>query len=99
MAALRALSNITILHPTDNIDDILRQTRIAVVPSLWAEARSRIILEAMARAIPVLASNVGGMAEAMLGMDYLLPVNPVEVNCDWLVMFSALWSPAPTAIT
>ena len=77
MAALRAHSNITILHPTDNIDDILRQTRIAVVPSLWAEARSRIILEAMARAIPVLASNVGGMAEAMLGMDYLLPVNPV----------------------
>jgi glycosyltransferase involved in cell wall biosynthesis len=77
MAALRALPNITILHPTDNIDDILRQTRVAVVPSLWAEARSRIILEAMARAIPVLASNVGGMAEAMLGMDYVLPVNPV----------------------
>jgi hypothetical protein len=31
----------------------------------------------MARAIPVLASNVGGMTEAMLGMDYVLPVNPV----------------------
>jgi hypothetical protein len=31
----------------------------------------------MARAIPVLASNVGGMAEAMLGVDYVLPVTPV----------------------
>jgi len=77
LASLRAHPNITILPPADNIDDILRQTRVAVVPSLWAEARSRIILEAMARAIPVLASNVGGMAEAMLGMDYVLPVNPV----------------------
>jgi glycosyltransferase involved in cell wall biosynthesis len=77
LASLRAHPNIAILPPADNIDDILRQTRVAVVPSLWAEARSRIILEAMARAIPVLASNVGGMAEAMLGMDYVLPVNPV----------------------
>jgi glycosyltransferase involved in cell wall biosynthesis len=78
LACLRAHRNITILPPADDIDDILRQTRVAVVPSLWAEARSRIILEAMARAIPVLASNVGGMAEAMLGMDYVLPVNPVR---------------------
>jgi len=77
LAALGALPNITTLLPTDNIDDIFRQTRVAVVPSLWAEARSRITLEALARAIPVLASNVGGMAEAMLGLDYVLPVNPV----------------------
>jgi glycosyltransferase involved in cell wall biosynthesis len=77
LASLRALPNIAILPPADNIDDIFRQTRVALVPSLWAEARSRIVLEAMARGIPVLASNVGGMAEAMLGMDYVLPVNPV----------------------
>ena len=55
----------------------MRQTRVALVPSVWAEARSRIILEAMARGIPVMASATGGLAEAMLGMDYLLPVNPV----------------------
>ena len=48
-----------------------------LAPSLWAEARSRMILEAMSRGIPVMASDVGGLAEAMLGMDYLLPVNPV----------------------
>jgi glycosyltransferase involved in cell wall biosynthesis len=61
----------------DNIHEILQQTRIVLVPSLWAEARSRIILEAMARGIPVMASNAGGLAEAMLGMDYLLPVRAV----------------------
>ena len=77
MAALQRYPNITVLAPTDDIDRIFRQTRVALVPSLWAEARSRVVLEAMMRGIPVLASDVGGMAEAMLGMDYLLPVNPI----------------------
>jgi len=76
-AALRKLPNVSILPPVDDIDDLLRQTRVMLAPSLWAEARSRMILEAMSRGIPVMASNVGGLAEAMLGMDYLLPVNPV----------------------
>jgi glycosyltransferase involved in cell wall biosynthesis len=76
-AALRERPNISILPPVDDIDDILRQTRVMLAPSLWAEARSRMILEAMSRGIPVMAANVGGLAEAMLGMDYLLPVNPV----------------------
>jgi len=76
-AALRQLPNVSILPPVDDIDDLLRQTRVMLAPSLWAEARSRMILEAMSRGIPVMASDVGGLAEAMLGMDYLLPVNPV----------------------
>lgn len=75
--ALRKLPNVSILPPVDDIDDLLRQTRVMLAPSLWAEARSRMILEAMSRGIPVMASAVGGLAEAMLGMDYLLPVNPV----------------------
>jgi glycosyltransferase involved in cell wall biosynthesis len=75
--ALRKLPNVSVLQPVDDIDDLLRQTRVMLAPSLWAEARSRMILEAMSRGIPVMASGVGGLAEAMLGMDYLLPVNPV----------------------
>jgi glycosyltransferase involved in cell wall biosynthesis len=77
LTALGELPNVTVLPPVDNIHDVMSQTRVALVPSIWAEARSRIILEAMARGIPVLASKVGGLAEAMLGIDYLLPVNPV----------------------
>ncbi len=76
-AALRKLPNIAVLAPVDDIDDLLRQTRVMLAPSLWAEARSRVILEAMSRGVPVMAANVGGLAEAMLGVDYLLPVNPV----------------------
>jgi glycosyltransferase involved in cell wall biosynthesis len=75
--ALRKLPNVSVLAPVDDIDDLLRRTRVMLAPSLWAEARSRMILEAMSRGIPVMASDVGGLAEAMLGMDYLLPVNPV----------------------
>ena len=75
LAALRARPNITLLEPSDNIDDILRLTRVLLVPSVWAEARSRIVVEAMARGVPVIASNAGGIPEAKLGVDYLLPVN------------------------
>jgi glycosyltransferase involved in cell wall biosynthesis len=75
---LRLLPNITVMPPIDDVDQIYAQSRVVLVPSLWAEARSRVPLEALARGIPVLASNVGGMDEAMLGMDYLLPVKPVE---------------------
>jgi len=75
--ALRKRPNVAVLPPVDDIDDLLRQTRVMLVPSLWAEARSRMILEAMSRGIPVIASDVGGLAEAKLGVDYLLPVNPV----------------------
>jgi glycosyltransferase involved in cell wall biosynthesis len=75
--ALREVDNIRVLPAADDIDDILCQTRALVVPSLWAENKARIITEAMLRGVPVLASDVGGNAEAKLGVDYLLPVQPI----------------------
>jgi len=76
--ALASRANVTLLDPVDNVDDILRRTRVLLVPSLWAEARSRIVVEAMLRGVPVIASNIGGIPEAKLGVDYLLPVRPIE---------------------
>jgi surfactin synthase thioesterase subunit/glycosyltransferase involved in cell wall biosynthesis len=78
LAALRRHANIAILEPVENIDIVLRQTRVMLVPSVWAEARSRMVLESMARGIPVIASNVGGLPEAKMGVDYLIPVNVVK---------------------
>jgi surfactin synthase thioesterase subunit/glycosyltransferase involved in cell wall biosynthesis len=75
---LRARRNITLLEPVDNIDDLLQRTRVLLVPSLWAEARSRIVLEAMLRGVPVVAADVGGIPEAKMGVPYLLPVRPIE---------------------
>ncbi len=77
MEQLRNLPNVTLLPPVDDIAEILRQTRVMLVPSVWAEARSRMVMEAMLRGIPVMASDVGGLHEAKLGVPYLLPVNPI----------------------
>ncbi len=76
--ALEARANVRILPPVDNIDELLSRTRVLLVPSVWAEARSRIIVEAMLRGVPVLASDVGGIPEAKMGVPYLLPVRPIE---------------------
>ena len=76
-AALEARANVRVLDPVDDIDVLLGRTRVLLVPSLWAEARSRIVLEAMLRGDPVMASNTGGIPEAKMGVPYLLPVNPI----------------------
>ena len=77
-AELLKRPNIRLFDPVDNIDDLLKLTRIMLVPSIWHEARSRMIVESMSRGVPVIASDVGGIHEAMMGVDYLLPVSPIE---------------------
>jgi len=76
--ALKQFPNVQLLQPTEDIDQIFARTRVLVMPSLWGEAFGKIVVEAMLRGIPVLASNVGGLPEAKLGVDYLLPVYPIE---------------------
>ncbi len=76
--ALAQRGNITLLPPVDRIEHLLARTRVLLVPSLWAEARSRIVVESMLHGVPVIASNVGGIPEAKLGIDYLLPVLPIR---------------------
>lgn len=77
-ADLSRRGNVAILDPVDDIEELLARTRVLLVPSLWAEARSRIVVEAMLRGVPVLASDVGGIPEAKMGVPYLLPVNPIR---------------------
>jgi surfactin synthase thioesterase subunit/glycosyltransferase involved in cell wall biosynthesis len=78
IANLRRRPNITLFKPFDDIDGLLRLSKIMLVPSVWAEARSRIVLESMSRGVPVVAADVGGLHEALLGVDYLLPVSPIK---------------------
>ena len=82
---LRVLPNVRILKPAKDIEDILGQTRILLVPSLWPETFGYVVPEAMLRGIPVLASDIGGLPEAKLGVDYVLPVLPGEFRKDGFV--------------
>ena len=62
----------------DEINTLLERTRVLLVPSVWAEARSRIVVEAMLAGVPVMASNLGGLPEAKMDVPYILPVTPIE---------------------
>lgn len=76
---LRQRPNIEITTPADDINEILCRTRILVMPSLWDETFGYSCVDAMLRGIPVLASDVGGLGEAKLGVPYLLPVRRIEL--------------------
>jgi glycosyltransferase involved in cell wall biosynthesis len=74
LARLRKLANVAELPSSPDINVIFQETRILLVPSLWDEAFGMIVVEAMLRGIPVLAADIGGLAEAKLGVPYLVPV-------------------------
>ncbi len=70
--------NITIVASTDDIDQVLGETLLLVMPSLWDETFGYSCVEALLRAVPVLSSGTGGLAEAGLGVARILPVSPIE---------------------
>ena len=48
------------------------------MPSLWYEGFGLIVMEAMLRGIPVVASDSGGLREAKAGTGFLIPVRAIE---------------------
>jgi glycosyltransferase involved in cell wall biosynthesis len=65
------------LGPTDDPPSALRGMDVFVHPS-WAEAFPYVILEAMALARPIVASNVGGIGEAIVDGESGLLTPPRE---------------------
>jgi glycosyltransferase involved in cell wall biosynthesis len=73
--------NVALVPPVAHaeIDRIYEQVRVLLAPSLLHEAFGLVVVEAMLRGIPVLASDVGGLPEAKLGVPYVLPL----ASIDW----------------
>jgi glycosyltransferase involved in cell wall biosynthesis len=92
LRALGRLPNVRVLPNPRGIDDMLRETRILLMPSLWHEGFGLIVMEAMLRGIPVVASDSGGLPEAKAGTGFLIPVNGIE---RYLPVFDEHGMPRP----
>jgi glycosyltransferase involved in cell wall biosynthesis len=62
MAGDERLELVGVYHRQE-VSQVLRELDVIVVPSLWYENSPNAILEAFAHRTPVVASNLGGMAE------------------------------------
>lgn len=76
--ALERLPNVRFLPNVQDIDEVLARTRVLLNPALWYEGFGLIVMEAMLRGIPVVASTSGGLEEAKRGTGYAIPVKLIE---------------------
>lgn len=75
--ALADVANIQVLETVPKIDDVLARSRLLLMPSLWYEGFGLIVMEAMLRGLPVIASDSGGLVEAKSGTGFVIPVRPI----------------------
>jgi len=66
------------------IPDVLRTADVLVVPSRWPEPYGLTVTEGMATGIPVVASAVGGIPEALGGSGILVPPDDPDALVDAL---------------
>ena len=64
------------------MEEAWHDIKVLLVPSFWLEAWGIVVIEAHLRGIPVISSNTGALPEAMLGLDYIVPVNPIGGKRD-----------------
>ncbi|MDE3164768.1 MAG: glycosyltransferase family 4 protein [Acidobacteriota bacterium] len=75
--ALGRLGNVAVLPNARRIEDVLERTQVLLMPSLWYEGFGLIVMEAMLRGIPVVASDSGGLVEAKRGTGYVIGVKTI----------------------
>ncbi len=76
-AALARRPNVRLMGAVADIESVLAEARFLLMPSLWYEGFGLIVMEAMLRGVPVIASDSGGLEEAKRGTGYVVPVRPI----------------------
>ncbi len=94
--------NLSIKGPYLDVREFYKTLKALFTPSMWEEAFGRVVVEAGLSGIPVLASNRGGLPEALNGGGLILPqpfidgtgTLPVQEvvlkNKDWFLAFEQL---------
>ena len=78
---LHGLRNVRRRRPTLDMRQVYRETALLLMPSQWEEGFGRVALEAQVSGIPVIASAIGGIPEAVAGGGAVLlpPDAPAEL--------------------
>jgi len=85
---LSSVPNVTLWRRRTNVQEVYDVTRLLIVPSRWEEAFGRVVVEAQACGIPVVARDVGGLSEAVgLGGKVLAGTATAQ---DWASEIEAL---------
>jgi glycosyltransferase involved in cell wall biosynthesis len=95
LRALRTVANVRFLPHATNIDEVLAETRVLLMPSLWYEGFGLIVMENMLRGLPVVASDSGGLKEAKHGTRYVIGVRTIE---RYEPVFDELGMPRPVVL-
>lgn len=85
------------LVPRAPIDELLAGASLVLVPSQWEEPYGRIAWEALARGVPTLASDAGGLADCVPPAQRVAPRDDLRVWNDAiqsLLSDRAAWSAA-----
>jgi glycosyltransferase involved in cell wall biosynthesis len=93
LSALSAEPGVTWLGAIDDVREVWRRAAIAVLPSTYGEGVPKALLEAAACARPIIASDVPGCREAVLGgkseSGILVPPGDVGALADAITALAA----------
>lgn len=89
MLQIAPLPNVTLTARQTDMASVYARTKIILVPSEWEEAWGRVVSESQSHGIPVLATRIGGLSEAVGSGGILF--SPGEPTETWVTALRSLW--------
>lgn len=93
-ARVSALPNVEYQPRKSEMRSVYARAAVVLVPSRWEEAFGRVVAEAQVSGIPAVATDIGGLPEAVGTGGLLVPVDaPVS---DWVAALRRIWDDPDT---